>query len=95
MKSGLSAPHWKKFPADKHTRGEKWDEGYQKTAWFLEWVEQEIGGRGCIGELNEMMRDHEWDDGKLWEKTMNGVTVDECWTAYKGAWEGMKNEHAA
>ena len=92
MKSALSAPHWKKFPANKDTRGDKWDEGYQKTAWFLEWVEQEIGGLGCVGELNERMRTQKWEGGKVWEGVMNGVGVEECWSRYRNAWDAMKGE---
>lgn len=84
MKSGLGPKHWKKWPANEGTRGKKWDEGYQKTAWFLEWLE-ELCREGIIGELNEAMRDGKWDDGKLFKK-VTGSTVDEWWKMYVKDW---------
>jgi len=87
MKSGLGAKHWTKWPASERTRGKKWDEGYQKTAWFLEWLE-ETCRQGVIGELNEAMRTGKWDDGKLVSK-VTGSTLDEWWKMYKEDWEPL------
>ena len=93
MKAGLGAEHWNPWPATPKSRGEKWDEGYQKTAWFLEWVEEHVGGMGCIGRLNESMRERRWEDGKVWEGVMHGLSVKECWDLYKGDWESMNKRH--
>ena len=87
MKSGLGAKHWTKWPANEDTRGKKWDEGYQRTAWFLEWVEG-VCGVGAIGEVNEAMKDEKWEDGKLFKK-VTGHTVDEWWKMYKEDWESL------
>jgi len=87
MKSGLGAKHWTKWPANEGTRGKKWDEGYQKTAWFLEWLE-ETCRKGVVGELNETMRAGEWDDGKLVSRVTT-FTVDEWWKMYKEDWEPL------
>lgn len=92
LKSGLGAEHWNPWPAGTRTRGEKWDEGYQKTAWFLTWVEDTIGGKGAIGRLNEALRESEWEDGKVWEKVM-GKTVHACWGLYKVDWDRLNKQH--
>lgn len=92
MKSGLGAAHWNPWPAGKRTRGDKWDEGYQKTAWFLEWVEDNVGGPGAIGRLNEAVRNDEWNDGQVWETVM-GKSVDDCWTSYQEDWDNMNKQH--
>ncbi|KAK5086976.1 hypothetical protein LTR05_004147 [Lithohypha guttulata] len=93
LKSNLNPPHWKPWPANKDTRGDKWDAGYQKTAWFLEWIEDNIGGKGCVGRLNEAMRKAKWADGDLWKYVMHGISVEECWDLYKGDWESLNKKH--
>lgn len=93
MKSKLGAAHWNPWPANKKTRGERWDSGYEKTAWFLQWVEEHIGGVGCVGRLNETMRKEKWEDGKVWKAVMGGVSVDECWELYRSNWEEMNKHH--
>ncbi|KAK5941797.1 hypothetical protein PMZ80_005748 [Knufia obscura] len=87
MKSGLGAKHWEKWPANEKTRGKKWDEGYQKTAWFLEWLEG-VSREGLIGELNVAMKEGKWDEGKLFRK-VTGLTVDEWWKMYTMDWEPL------
>ncbi|PGH11110.1 hypothetical protein AJ79_05055 [Helicocarpus griseus UAMH5409] len=54
LKAGLAAPHWKR-PLNKAERGERWDQGYQVTAFFLEWIEDVRVGRGAIGMLNDRL----------------------------------------
>lgn len=44
LKAGLSPSHWKR-PTKK---GDKWDSGYQITAYFLEWLEKR-DGEGRLG----------------------------------------------
>lgn len=97
LKSGLGAKHWNPWPAEKDTRGEKWDEGYQKTAWFLVWVEEEVetvgsGLKDVIARLNNEMRRRKWDDGKVW-KDVVGVSVEKMWKRYTDAWEEMNKKH--
>ena len=41
LKAGLGAAHWKR-PVRREEVQHSWDAGYERTAWFLEWLE----GRG-------------------------------------------------
>lgn len=91
LRSGLGAKHWDPWPADKKSRGEKWDEGYQKTAWFLVWVEGEVG-RNCIGSLNFEMRRRGWNDGEVWKDIM-GEDVKDMWKRYENSWDEMNRKH--
>ena len=54
LKAGLDPPHWQKG-------GERWDQGYEKTGYFLEWIENTYGD-GTVREINERMRDKEYDE---------------------------------
>lgn len=108
LKSGLGAKHWEAWPASTKTRGDKWDEGYQRTAWFLGWVEREAqnkdkmdkGGKGrdghgdrdVIQRLNFEMRRRKWEDGKVWRDVM-GESVEESWKRYVDDWEDMNRRH--
>lgn len=93
LKAGRAPAHWKRFPADRERRGEKWDEGYQKTAWFLEWCERETGlvGRGvCL--LNKAMREGKWREGECWRKCF-GEGVETMWERYCEGWEEENRKH--
>lgn len=92
LKSDLGAKHWDPWPANKDSRGEKWDEGYQKTAWFLTWVEEDTGRDDVIGKLNFEMRRRKWEDGKVW-KDVIGEKVEDMWGRYKGCWDDMNKKH--
>ncbi|KAF7347381.1 Plant basic secretory protein [Mycena venus] len=46
LHSDLAPPHWKRAPAPH----DKWDAGYQTTAYFLDWIE-ERRGKGAIRAL--------------------------------------------
>ncbi|KAJ9614492.1 hypothetical protein H2200_002629 [Cladophialophora chaetospira] len=87
LKAGLAPPHWNRAPEN---RGHDWDEGYQKTAWFLEWLEEERG-HGTVSLMNETMRRHRYDEHKFW-KGIFGVSVQELWKKYKETWEKPKQE---
>lgn len=88
MKSGLGAKHWKKWPANQDTRGSQWDAGYERTAYFLEWVEDKCEDERphVIGQLNHAMQTQTWGDGQLFEK-VTGKKVGEWWSLYKKEWE--------
>jgi hypothetical protein len=70
--------------------GHKWDEGYQKTAWFLEWLEGEKG-KGAVGKMNEQMRSvmYREEEGKegFWQGLF-GEGVESLWRRYRKTWEG-------
>ena len=82
LKAGLSPPHWKKT---KEQIGCKWDEGYQKTAWFLEWLEDNRGA-GTISRMNETMGRCKYDEDQFWPELF-GETVDTLWKRYVKSWE--------
>ncbi|KLJ11119.1 hypothetical protein EMPG_13570 [Blastomyces silverae] len=54
LKAGLVPPHWKR-PMSKAERGGRWDQGYQITAFFLEWIEDVRVGEGAVGMLNDRL----------------------------------------
>ncbi|KIW41149.1 uncharacterized protein PV06_06732 [Exophiala oligosperma] len=89
LKAGLAPPHWNKSPEN---RGQKWDEGYQKTAWFLEWLEDEHG-QGTVSRMNETMGNEKYDEKKFW-LNLFGHSIDSLWTKYKKTWS-VSDEHTA
>lgn len=82
LKSGLAPPHWKKTA---ESRGQKWDEGYQKTAWFLEWLENKKGA-GTVSKLNATLKAEKYHEEKFWNDLV-GVSVQKLWSQYKETWE--------
>lgn len=70
----LSPPHWKKEVQ------EKWDAGYQHTAYFLEFLENKVG-KGFVRRLNEKLRIEKYDEKKFWVE-LTGLTVDELFGEY-------------
>lgn len=75
----LDPPHWKKGP------GEKWDDGYEKTAYFLDWIEDRYGD-GTIRELNESLRDSTYHL-RIFE-SITGRPLPKLWTMYCMSFKG-------
>ncbi|PPQ79896.1 hypothetical protein CVT25_002952 [Psilocybe cyanescens] len=73
LHAGFSPPHWKR------TCGDKWDIGYEKTAYFLNWIEKRYG-EGTIRELNEGMKDKEYHRRIF--KELTGRPVRKLWAIY-------------
>jgi len=82
LKAGLAPPHWNRAPEN---RGKKFDEGYQKTAWFLEWLEAKWGA-GTISHMNATMGKGKYDESRFWHELF-GASVDKLWSQYKESWE--------
>ncbi|KAF7337702.1 Plant basic secretory protein [Mycena sanguinolenta] len=76
LHAGLAPPHWRRAPAPK----DKWDAGYQTTAYFLDWIE-ERRGKGAIRALNDTMRDTDYDE-KIFV-ILAGEPVRDLWRRYK------------
>lgn len=74
LHAGLRPPHW------KEGEGDKWDAGYQSTAFMLEWIEAKYGF-GTVRNLNLTMRDREYDDVMFKEHT--GRKISSLWKDYK------------
>jgi hypothetical protein len=54
LKASLSPPHWTR-PSRAADLPESWDQGYEHTAYFLEWLEDVKIGTGAIGMLNDRL----------------------------------------
>ncbi|KAF1836444.1 BSP-domain-containing protein [Decorospora gaudefroyi] len=79
LKAGLAPPHWKR-------RGDcEWDAGYERTGYFLEWLEGVCGG-DVVRRINEGLRVGRYDGDGLW-RTCCGKSVEELWEAYKKSLE--------
>ncbi|KFH40795.1 hypothetical protein ACRE_085060 [Hapsidospora chrysogenum ATCC 11550] len=74
LRSRLSPPHWKR------QAGERWDAGYQTTAYFLDYLEVRFG-RGTVRRLNEYLRTHRYVHEEMWEAVL-GRGVEDLWSEY-------------
>jgi hypothetical protein len=84
LKAGLAPPHWR---SPKEELGEKWDSGYQKTAYFLSWLEEKHGP-GTVGKINETMRAEKYDEATFWESIFGtGNSIDVLWKNYRASLE--------
>jgi hypothetical protein len=84
LKAGLAPPHWHKGSTSKD-RGDKWDAGYQKTAWFLEWLEEERGV-GVVSRINQRLGEGKYVEEEFWEGIF-GKSVKTLWGEYRASWE--------
>jgi hypothetical protein len=75
LKAGYAPPHWK-----RHIDCE-WDAGYERTGYFLEWLEEEHGV-DVVRRINEAMRGCEYDADKVWHGCC-GSGVKDLWEKYK------------
>lgn len=50
LEARLGAPHWKRGAVP-----ERWDQGYERTAYFLDWLEGRFG-RGTVRRINDELR---------------------------------------
>ena len=75
LKAGLAPPHWK-----KKERCDKWDQGYQHTGYFLDWIETQYG-EGSVRRINEALMNKRYDEEKFWEGLF-GKKVQILWDEY-------------
>ena len=79
LKAGYAPPHWKR-------RGDcNWDAGYERTAYFLEWLEKEHGG-DVVRKINQSLRVSKYDADKLWHNCC-GRSIEKLWEGYKKSLE--------
>ena len=74
LNAGYAPPHWKK------EAGGEWDGGYQKTAYFLDWIEGRYGD-GSIQELNGGMKDVAYNERVFKDVTVRKVS--KLWKLYR------------
>ncbi|EJU03372.1 BSP-domain-containing protein [Dacryopinax primogenitus] len=72
LRANLGPPHWKR------ARGGKWDAGYERTAYFLNWIEG--SNIGFVRELNAMSK--ETFNLSIF-RTLTGRNVEQLWEAYQ------------
>ncbi|KAI8941745.1 hypothetical protein NX059_002949 [Plenodomus lindquistii] len=75
LKAGLGPPHWRRS-ADC-----EWDAGYERTGYFLEWLEGECGG-DVVRRLNGGLRECKYEEGRLWKECC-GKGVGRLWEEYR------------
>jgi len=73
LRAGLAPPHWSR------QRGGRWDEGYEVTGYFLDWIEKRHFG--FVRGVNAILRDAKWDEGVF--KLITGKSVHELWHEYR------------
>ncbi|KAF8846168.1 plant basic secretory protein [Paxillus ammoniavirescens] len=73
LKAGYVPPHW------KPVGGNRWDAGYDATAYFLDWIEKRCG-KGTIRNLNAYMKESNFDETIF--TTVAGSSVDTLWNLY-------------
>ncbi|KAI3394218.1 hypothetical protein diail_3033 [Diaporthe ilicicola] len=71
----LGAPHWR-----RDTVPDRWDQGYERTAYFLEWLEGRFG-RGTVRRMNEALRVHKYKQSEFWNDLF-GCEIDVLWKKY-------------
>jgi hypothetical protein len=73
LTAGFAPSHWVK-PGS----GDKWDQGYDVTAYFLQYCDTVTSG--FVAKMNSKLRDG-WDLGFF--NDLTGKSVDELWNDYK------------
>lgn len=68
----LSPPHWEARP------GNKWDDGYQHTAFFLLWIDERYPR--ATTTMNQACNDRKWSDDVF--KDVTGVSLTDLWERY-------------
>jgi hypothetical protein len=77
LKAGFAPPHWKR-------RGDsEWDAGYERTGYFLEWLE-EAHGADVVRRINDGLRNCKYESDDFWHACC-GKTVEHLWKDYKAS----------
>lgn len=73
LHAGFVPPHW------RARAGKKWDDGYDATAYFLDWIEKRCG-EGTIQKLNGFMKNSTYRVQLFEDAT--GESVDSLYALY-------------
>lgn len=76
LRAGLAPPHWSR------RRGQRWDQGYETTGYFLDWLETVKCGEGTVRRLNRWLMTRKYDENKIWEEICE-AKVDILWDEYE------------
>lgn len=74
LNANLGPPHWRKDGTGD------WDGGYDKTAYFLEYLEQRFG-KGTVRRVNEKLRISKYEQKRFWTECC-GRPVEQLWGDY-------------
>ncbi|KAK9462865.1 uncharacterized protein V1516DRAFT_671342 [Lipomyces oligophaga] len=74
LRAGLQPPHW-----NRNGPKTRWDEGYEKTAFFLDWVDIAVR-RGIVERLNVVLQTKRYNSGIFIELT--GHSIEHLWQNY-------------
>ncbi|XP_021296886.1 uncharacterized protein LOC110426108 [Herrania umbratica] len=77
LKAGYAPPHWVTAG-----QGDKWDQGYDITAWFLNYCDSL--SRGFVAKLNRKMKSSYSSDYFV---ELLGKNVDKLWSDYKAKYK--------
>ncbi|KAI9731176.1 MAG: hypothetical protein M1834_005369 [Cirrosporium novae-zelandiae] len=84
---GMLPPH-DEPPTTSKTTSEKWDAGYQHTAYFLNWLDQRaFGGDRVVHRMNQFLAQNRYEERGFWEGCC-GRDVGVLWRRYLGEREG-------
>ncbi|KAL1585496.1 hypothetical protein WHR41_05599 [Cladosporium halotolerans] len=86
LRAGLGAAHWRQEASGG------WDGGYQKTGYFLEWLEQKFGD-GLVRKINACLRKGKYDQTKLFGDCCDGERVEDLWKMYQKELEKKEGGH--
>ncbi|KAI8619946.1 peptidase of plants and bacteria-domain-containing protein [Chytriomyces sp. MP71] len=85
--NGLAPPQWRR-PTDPPASGDKWDRGYEHTAYFLLFVESRMPHASKLTvSMNLMLRDSRWDEALF--QTLTGQSLNSLWTTYLQSFSGQ------
>lgn len=75
LKAGYAPPHWR-----RHADG-SWDSGYERTGYFLEFLEKDHG-EDIVRRINEGLRDCQYEEGPFWHNCC-GKSIEKLWKEYQ------------
>jgi len=77
LRGGFEAKHWREEPI-----GKKWDQGYETTAYFLDWVDKNIY-EGFVALVNQWLGNNvKYDEGTMFDEIMPGWSWAILWDQY-------------
>jgi hypothetical protein len=74
LRSGFGAAHWKR------QRGGNWWDGYERTAFFLDWIQRRRKAN-FVNLLNQKMGKAQWNNDFF--RQIVGKSVDQLWREYQ------------
>lgn len=85
----LAPPHWRRGEGTGNDG--KWDAGYQRTAYFLDYLERRFG-EGTVRQLNEKLRVTRKYEAKDFWTELVGRPVEKLWEDYREALRKEKDD---